>query len=153
MALSVPPSRFTPRVGGGSAFYVRPHSRMGILLVIIFLALSSWTLVALFRRLRRQHVSAGWWFAFSVLCICGAALGVWCAFYCEYHVGSRFRVGSFPLPVVFFHFEDGAWVDFPVPEFQAWAAVFTDIITIIALATLPLWLVSWRHQKYERRVA
>ena len=27
MALSVPPSRFTSSVGGGSAFYVRPHSR------------------------------------------------------------------------------------------------------------------------------
>ena len=26
MALAVPLSRFTPRVGGGSAFYVRPHS-------------------------------------------------------------------------------------------------------------------------------
>ena len=25
MALAVPLSRFTPRVGGGSAFYVRPH--------------------------------------------------------------------------------------------------------------------------------
>ena len=28
MALAVPLSRFTPRVGGGSAFFVRHHSRM-----------------------------------------------------------------------------------------------------------------------------
>ena len=28
MALSVPLSRFTPRVGGGSAFFVRPHPNM-----------------------------------------------------------------------------------------------------------------------------
>src|SRR5665647_1009599 len=28
LALSVPLSRFTPRVGGGSAFYVRRHSRV-----------------------------------------------------------------------------------------------------------------------------
>src|ERR1035437_4955472 len=28
LAASVPPSRFTSRVGGGSAFYVRPHSRI-----------------------------------------------------------------------------------------------------------------------------
>ena len=28
MALAVPLSRFTPRVGGGSAFFVRQHSRM-----------------------------------------------------------------------------------------------------------------------------
>ena len=29
MALSVPLSRFTSRVGGGSAFYVRPHRVFG----------------------------------------------------------------------------------------------------------------------------
>jgi len=29
MALSVPLSRSTPRVGGGSAFFVRPHERYG----------------------------------------------------------------------------------------------------------------------------
>jgi hypothetical protein len=126
---------------------------MGILLVIIFLALSSWSIFALFRRLRRQHVSVGVWIAFTILLICGAALGVWCGFYCEYHVGTHFRIGSFPIPVIFFHLEDGTWIDFPMPEYQMWSAAFTDIITIIALATLPLWLVSWRHQKYERRVA
>ncbi len=30
MALAVPLSRFTPRVGGGSAFYVRPRDTFGI---------------------------------------------------------------------------------------------------------------------------
>jgi hypothetical protein len=30
---------------------------------------------------------------------------------------------------------------------QAWSAVFTNVITIIALATLPLWLVSWRQHR------
>ncbi len=29
MALAVPLSRFTPRVGGGSAFFVRPHRAFG----------------------------------------------------------------------------------------------------------------------------
>ena len=125
---------------------------MGILLVIVFLALSSWVLFALFRRLLRQRVATGWWIAFGVLIACGAALGIWCAFYCEYHVGARYRIGSFPIPVVFFHLEDGDWVDFPVPKFQAWSAVFTNVITIIALATLPLWLVSWRQHRHERRV-
>jgi hypothetical protein len=126
---------------------------MGILLVIIFLTLSSWSLIALFRRLRRQHVSAGCWVAFAVLLICGVALGIWCGFFFEYPVGTEFRIWSFPIPIGFFHLEDGRWVDFPASKFQMWSAAFTDIITIIALAMLPLWLVSWRHQKYERRVA
>ena len=33
MALAVPLSRFTSRVGGGSAFYVRPRGNFGIELV------------------------------------------------------------------------------------------------------------------------
>ena len=122
---------------------------MGILIVILFLALSVWTFVALFRRLHRQHASRGLWFAFSVLAASGVAVGIWCALYCEYHLGARFRIGSFPIPVVFFHFEDGQWVDFPVPAFQAWLAVAANIITITALATLPVWLVSRRHQRYD----
>jgi len=126
---------------------------MGILPVIVFLTLSGWAPIALVRRLQRQHVSTGWWVAFGVLFVCGAALGIWCAFDCEYHVGASYRVGSFPIPVVFFHLEDGAWVDYPVPKFQVLAAVFTNVITMIALATLPLWLASWRQQRHEGRLA
>lgn len=122
---------------------------MGILIVIVFLALSSWALVALFRRLRHQRATSGWWVAFGVLVACGVALGVWCAFYVEYNVGTRYRIGSFPIPVVFFHLEQVDWVDFPVPEFQAWSAAFTNVITITALATLPLWLMSWRQHRHE----
>ena len=122
---------------------------MGILIVILFLALSVWALVALFRRLRRQHASAGLWFAFTALVSCGIALGIWCGFYFEYHVGTRFRIGSFPIPVVFFHLEDGQWVDFPVAEFQAWSAAFANIIIITALIASPLWLVLWRHHKHD----
>jgi hypothetical protein len=32
LALAVPLSRITPRVGGGSAFFVRPHRAFGFLL-------------------------------------------------------------------------------------------------------------------------
>jgi hypothetical protein len=122
---------------------------MGIFIVIVFLALSSWVLVALFRRLRRQRATAGRWLAFGLLVACGIAVGIWCAFYVEYHVGSRYRIGSFPIPVVFFHLEHGDWVGFPVPKFQAWASAFANVITITALATLPLWLVSWRQHRHE----
>jgi hypothetical protein len=121
---------------------------MPALINIFFLALSSWLLVALFRKLRRQHVGAGWWAMLGLFVACGLALGIWCAFYCEYHVGTSYRIGSFPIPVVFFHLEDGQWIDFPVPEFQAWAAAFTNVITITALATLPLWVASRRQRRH-----
>ena len=117
---------------------------MGILIVILFFVLSVWALVTLFRRLRRQHASRALWFTLWVLLAFSIPVGIWCAFFCEYHVGAHFRVGSFPIPVVFFHFEDGQWIDFPVPEFQAWSAAITNILTIATLATLPIWLVSLR---------
>lgn len=122
---------------------------MGIFIVILFLAPSSWALVALCRRLRRQRATAARWLAFGVLVAVGIAVGTWCAFYVEYHIGPRYRIGSFPIPVVFFHLEHGNWVDFPVPEFQAWTTIFANIITITALTTLPLWLVSWRQLRHE----
>ncbi len=124
---------------------------MGILIVIVLLALSGWTLFALFQSLRRQHAKSGSWVAFGILLACGVALGIWCAFYSEYCVGTRYRIGSFPIPVVFYHLEDGEWVDFPVPKVQAWSAAFTNVVTIAALATLPLRLVSWLQHMHGSR--
>ncbi len=120
---------------------------LGLLFITAFLAASSWALCSLVRRLRREHADARWWVALSILVLVGVSTGMWCAFQCEYPLGERFRVGSFPIPVVFFHLEDGHWVDFPVPEFQAWSAAFTNIVTLVAVATTPLWLVSWRQHR------
>ena len=126
---------------------------IGILFILIFLAASIWALASLVRRLRRAHAGRQWWVSLIVLTVIGIAVGIWFAFHFEYHLGARYRIGSFPIPVVFFHLEDGQWVDFPVPEFQAWAAVFTNIITITALATLPVWLLSWRRHRHEHTTA
>jgi hypothetical protein len=122
---------------------------MNGLLAIVFLGLSIWLLVALFRRLLRQRVGPSWWSAFVFLIACGVGMGIWCAFYCEYPVGSHFRFGSFPIPAVIFHLEDGNWVDFPLETFWLWLVVFVNIITITAIATFPLWLASWRKQRHE----
>src|SRR5205809_164517 len=94
---------------------------IGALLILALLSASSWTFVSLIHRLRRTHASVRWWVTFAALVVIGLLAGVWCAFYFEYHWGPRYRVASFPVPVVFFHLEDGDWVDFPVPRAQAWA--------------------------------
>ncbi len=125
----------------------------GMFFVLVFLGGSSWALVSLVRRLRRERVGLRWWAALVVLGAIGLSVGAWCALQCEYPLGARYRTGSFPIPVVFFHFEDGHWIDFPVPEVQAWSAAFTNIITITALATVPLWLLSWRQHRHERKTA
>jgi hypothetical protein len=119
-----------------------------MLIVIFLLGLSSWTVVGLFRRLRRQRANQFYWLWFLVLLAGGTGLGIWCAFFCEYPVGAKYRWASFPIPVVFFHLEEGQWVDYPVPTFQAWSAAITNIITIVALMELPLWFALWfSHRK------
>lgn len=122
---------------------------LAMLFITAFLAGSGWALGSLVRRLRRKHAGIRWWVALLILVAIGVSSGIWCAFHCEYALGTDFRVGSFPIPVVFFHLEDGHWVDFPVPQFQAWSAAFTNIITITALATMPLWFLSWRQHRHE----
>jgi hypothetical protein len=115
---------------------------MGIFLGIIFLGLSSATLIALLRRLKRQRASAGLWGALAFLILCGIGLGIWCASYCEYPVGAQLRFDGFPIPIVIFHLENGAWVDFPLNTVVALPLAFTNIITITSLTTLPLWFLS-----------
>ena len=126
---------------------------IGMLCVLAFLTGSSWVLVSLVRRLCREQAGPRRWVAFAILGVIGLSVGAWCAFRCEYPMGAHYRIGSFPIPVVFFHLEDGQWVDFPGPRFQAWAAKFTNIITMTALATLPLWLLLWRQYRPEHRTA
>lgn len=125
---------------------------MGPLALIFVLGLftpCTLAIVSLMRRLRRKRASAPWWIAFIALASIGVAAGGWCAFHFEYRLNDHYCVASFPLPVVFFHLEDGQWVDFPVPPFQAWASIFTNIIAITSLATSPLWVLSCWQQRHE----
>lgn len=117
-------------------------SIMGFLIVITLLALSSWMLFVTFRRLRRRHASQVWWLAFWGLAMVGVALGYWLAFHFEYQVSSRMRLLSFPIPVVFFHFEDGQWVDFPTELAFGYPALFTNIVTVTAFGVLPVQVES-----------
>lgn len=122
----------------------------GILLILGFLAPSSWALVSLIRRLRRNRASLRWWVTFVTLAAFGAVAGMWFAFHFEYQLGTRTRLGSFPIPIVFFRLEHGHSVDYPVPELQAWASIFTNVVTVTALASLPVLVASWRKHKEER---
>jgi hypothetical protein len=115
---------------------------MAFLFILLLFALSLWSLVALFRRLRRLNAGLVLWFAFAVLVVLGGVVGLWCSFYGEYHVREDFRVASFPIPIVFFRLEEGNWVDFPVPDYQVWPTAITNILLITGLAVAPLWLFA-----------
>jgi len=88
---------------------------MGFPIAIALLALGSWGVFATFRRLRRTQAGKAWWLAFAVLVIVGLAAGCWSAFSFEYQVSPRMCFASFPMPLAFFHLEDGEWIDFVTP--------------------------------------
>ena len=117
---------------------------MNGLLSLLLLGFSSWNLVVLCQRLRMQKVSAHWWVVLGLLIACGMGLGSWCAFCWEYQLGTQFRFGSFPIPVVVFQLEADNWVDFPIAGWQMWPVMISNVISITAFATLPLWLVRNR---------
>jgi hypothetical protein len=130
---------------------------MGFLIVIALLALSSWGVFATFQRLHRTHASGAWWFAFGVLAVIGLAAGCWLAFGFEYHVSPRMRYVSFPMPLAFFHLEDGRWVDFVTPPHVMYLGMVANVVAIVAVALLPLLLASLasgrRHRQNETHTA
>jgi cytochrome bd-type quinol oxidase subunit 2 len=122
---------------------------MGFLIIIALLALSSWMLFVTVRRLRRRHASQAWWLAFFGFAIVGVVLGYWLAFHFEYQASSQLRFFSFPIPVNFFHLEDGQWVDFPTPLVFGYPAMFTNIVAITAFAVLPVLVASLFSHRQE----
>ena len=115
---------------------------MAMLIVIPLLALGSWGVLGTFRRLRRSHASRAWWFAFVWLSVVGLAAGGWLSFSFEYQVSPEIRYFSFPMPVAFFHLEDGQWVDYITPPYVMFPGLVANVVAIVAVALLPLLLAS-----------
>lgn len=111
---------------------------MGFLIVIAVLALSSWSVIATFRRLCRINVRRSWWIAFALLLALGVGAGSWFAFSFEYNVSPRFRCVSFPVPLAFFHLENGRWVDFITPPHVMYRGLVANVASFAGLAWLPL---------------
>src|SRR5687767_12497363 len=107
---------------------------MGFLMVIVVSALGSWGVIATFRRLRRIHASRAWWFAFVLLSVFGLVAGCWLAFSFEYQVSPRMRYISFPMPLAFFHLENGLWIDFVTPPHVMYPGLVANIVAVVAMA-------------------
>ena len=122
---------------------------MGILLTLFCLLLSSLAVGALFRQLQRRHAHTGLWVTFCILVACGVAIGIWCAFFYEDQRGPRTRITGFPFSISFSRLEGRKWVDIRTPGIQAWLTAFANIVTIVALTTLPLWLAARKFRLWQ----
>jgi hypothetical protein len=115
---------------------------MGFPIVIAVLALSGWSIYRIFRHLRLKQVTRAWWAAFTLLAIVGVAIGSWLTFRFEYQVSPTMRCLSFPVPLAFFHLENGQWIDFITPPYIRYPGVAANITAAVAGALAPLFLAS-----------
>jgi hypothetical protein len=90
---------------------------MGALILILpVLAADVWLLATTGKKQFKTWTQARAWTRLAGAASLGAALGVWLSFFVEYKWGANMRVIGFPVPLGFFHLEDGNWVDFPLPS-------------------------------------
>lgn len=115
---------------------------MGFIVVITVLALSAWAVLATVRRLHQSKAGHVWWIALSLLLAVGCGAGSWFAFSFEYQVSPQMRYASFPVPLVFFHLEDGRWIDFITPPHVMYPGLVANVACFAALAVLPLLFAS-----------
>ncbi len=101
---------------------------MGRLIIILpVLAFDVWLLATTGKKQCKIWAQARAWPRLAGAAALGVALGVWLALFVEYHWGAGTRVIGFPVPVCFFHLEDGNWVDFIPPaamQYLGWTANF-----------------------------
>jgi hypothetical protein len=93
----------------------------GLILILPVLAFEVWLLATTGRKQCKIWRQARVWPRLAGAVLIGLALGVWLAFFVQYKWGSGVRVIGFPVPVRFFHLEDGRWVDYLPPEAMQWA--------------------------------
>ena len=84
--------------------------------------------------------------AFYGLLLGGLAAAAWGAFFVEYQVSPTLRIAGAPVPVAFFHLENGNWVDFIVGP-----GLLMDFIIVPSLVTMPASASLIVRQRRRRR--
>ena len=118
--------------------FVQSSIHMGFLFILPLAALFLWILGSTYRALGRMDVPPAWWKKAWLSLAVGAGLGVWFAFFTNYHPSPTVRLEGFPIPLVIHRFADGKWTDTPLPQVERTASLLVDLLAGLALAWLPL---------------
>jgi len=109
----------------------------GLILILPLLAFDLWLLATTGKKQFQIWRRASAWPRLAGAAALGLALAVWLAFYVQYQWGSELRVIGLPVPVCFFHLEDGQWVDFVPPAPMQWAGCAVNFLTGLAAPFIP----------------
>jgi hypothetical protein len=111
---------------------------MGALILILpVLAADVWLLATTGKKQFKIWSQARAWPRLAGAAALGAALGVWLALFVQYKWGSEIRVIGFPVPVCFFHLEDGNWVDYLMPTAMQWLGAAANFLSGLAVPLIP----------------
>jgi hypothetical protein len=111
---------------------------MGALILILpVLAADVWLLTTTGKKQFKTWTQARAWTRLAGVVVFGAALGVWLGFFVEYKWGANLRVIGFPVPVCFFHLEDGEWVDFPLPKAMMYLGCAVNFLSGLVVPLIP----------------
>jgi len=108
-----------------------------VIAAVVILVAVSWV-TAVIRHLHAQRFNAAWWVAFGVSVILGVRTGAWVGTQLEYPINARTRVVGFPLPLAVFVLEGEHWTDFVPPDHVQHALVAANVLSVMALALIPL---------------
>jgi hypothetical protein len=123
---------------------------MAPLLLLGSLALSIGVIVSTARLLHRSGVGAWWWSAFSLLLLAGLVVGV-AASNWDRQVSPTLRFMGWPLPMVIFQLEQGAWFDYVHPPIVAVGILAVNVLLVAGGALLPLSVVVWVSVRRNKR--
>jgi len=111
---------------------------MGALILMLpVLAFDIWLLATTGKTQWIKWARPGEWRRLAGALAIGAVLGVWLAFFVGYKWSDKMRVTGFPIPVAYFHLEDGKWVDFIPPPIVQWTAVGINFLSGFAATMIP----------------
>jgi hypothetical protein len=111
---------------------------MGALILILpVLAFDVWLMASTGKKQIKTWTQARAWPRLAGTAGLGVALGIWLALFVEYKWGSSIRVIGFPVPVCFFHLEDGEWVDFIPPAPMQYLGCAANFLSGLAAPLLP----------------
>ena len=111
---------------------------MNLLVAIGAIAGSLWFVRFSLRLFWRRSAALPWKIASLCLLLAGVALGIKLAFFFEYQISDRMRAVSFPLPIVFFVWEEDRWTDFVTPDYYVYPALAANVCATAALCLAPL---------------
>jgi hypothetical protein len=111
---------------------------MGALILILpVLAVDVWLLATTGKKQFNIWKQARAWTRLTGAAAIGAALGVWLSSFVEYKWGAEIRVAGFPIPVCFFHLENGEWVDFPLPTAMIFLGSIANFLSGLVVPLIP----------------